>query len=350
MARSGKQKIDSAEVASFCNQIELILDSGIPLYDGMETVAESSKDSPYADLYQSAYQGLNETGTLYEALKKDERWPEYMVELTGVGEQTGQMEYVMNGLTDYYERESRIRSAIVNAITYPLVLGVMLVLIVLIMVWKVLPVFQRVLNSMGMEMNATGRTLMNLGSAIGWVILVLVALAVLVVVVMMILLRGSGREKVLGLIRRLFAPIRKLDWKLNASRVASVLSIMLSSGFPTLEAFRILPSVLSNKEMTEKVKEIHTKLDNGESFADAVSASGIFGGLDDRMIRIGSATGREEKVMKKIADMYEEQVEDGITQMVAIIEPTLIALLSIVIGAILLSVMFPMIGILSNAF
>lgn len=350
MARGAKQKVDSAEVANFCNQIELILDAGLPLYDGMETVAESSKDSVYADVYKAAYDGLNETGTLYGALKKDDRWPEYMVELTGIGEQTGQLQKVMGGLSDYYERDSRIRAAIVNAVTYPLVLGVMLVLIVTIMVWKVLPVFQRVLNSMGMEMSATGNALIKAGSVIGWVILVIVGIVVVFVIVCVIMMQTSGKEKILNLLRKMFPAIRKLDWKLNASRVASVLSIMLSSGFPTLEAFRILPSVLSNEEIKKRVNEIHGKLEHGEGFAEAMAESKIFTVLDDRMIKIGTATGREEKVMAKIADLYEEQVEEGIAQLVAIIEPTLIALLSIVIGAILLSVMFPMLGILSNTF
>ena len=350
MAGSAKRKVNAAEAANFCSQIELILDAGLPLYDGMETVAETAKDSEYADLYQATYQSVNETGTLYEALKKDERWPEYMTELTGIGEQTGQLQYVMHGLNEYYERESRIRSAIVNAITYPLVLGVMLVVIVLIMVMKVLPVFRRVLNSMGMEMTGTGRALTQVGSVIGWVVLVIVALAVIIVIVCLLLMRTGARDKVLAAARVLFPSIRRLDFKLNASRVASVLSIMLSSGIPTLEAFRILPSVLSNETIKGKVNEIYNKLENGEGFADAVTESGLFGGLDDRMIRIGSAAGREEQVMRKIAEGYEQQVEDGIEQLVAIIEPTLIALLSIVIGAILLSVMFPMIGVLSSAF
>ena len=350
MAGGGKRKVNATEAANFCSQIELILDAGLPLYDGMETVAETAQGTEYGDLYQSTYESLNETGSLHEALKKDSRWPEYMAELTGIGEQTGQLQYVMKGLTGYYEREARIRSAIINAVTYPLVLGIMLVLIVLIMVLKVLPVFSRVLNSMGVEMTGTGRALTQIGSAIGWVVLILVGVAVLITLIAVILLRSGARDKVLAIVRKLFPAIRRLDLKLNASRVASVLSIMLSSGIPILEAFRILPSVLSNDTIISKVREIYSKLDNGEGFADAISESGLFGGLDDRMIRIGSVTGREEQVMRKIADSYEQQVEDGIEQLVAIIEPTLIALLSIVIGAILLSVMFPMIGILSSTF
>ena len=349
MAGKGKNGLSSAELSSFCSQVALILSAGLPLYDGMETLAETAKGSDYADLYLSASKGVTETGSLYQALKRDEaRWPTYMVEMTGIGEQTGQLESVMNGLSEYYGREDRIRSAVVNAITYPLVLGVMLVLIIAIMLWKVLPVFQRVLNSMGAEMSASGSALMRLGSTIGWVVLALVAVLVLAVVVCAILMKTSARDKVLGLVRKLFPPVKNLSMKLASSRVASVLSMMLRSGFPTGEAFRLLPSVLSDDEAADKVQGIRKDLDNGAAFADAISNSKLFDGLHDRMIRMGVAAGREDQVMAKIAALYEEQVEDDIARLVAIIEPTLIALLSIVIGAILLSVMLPMAGILSS--
>ena len=347
MAGKGKG-MTSAELSSFCSQVALILSAGLPLYDGMETLSETTKGSEFAELYQKASKGVTETGSLYQALKQDDRWPTYLVEMTGIGEQTGQLENVMNGLADYYSREERIRSSVIGAITYPLVLGVMLVLIIAIMLWKVLPVFQRVLNSMGAEMTASGSALMRLGSTIGWVVLALVAVCVLAVVVAALLMKTSARDKVLALVRKLFPPVRNLSMKLAASRIASVLSMMLHSGFPTGEAFRLLPSVISDGEAADKVKGIQKDLDNGAAFADAISNSKLFDGLHDRMIRMGVAAGREDQVMGKIADLSEEQVEDGISRLVSIIEPTLIALLAVVIGAVLLSVMLPMAGILSS--
>ena len=348
MAGNGKQAISSAELSSFCSQVALILSAGLPLYDGMETLSETTKGSEFAELYQKASKGVTETGSLYQALKQDDRWPTYMVEMTGIGEQTGQLENVMNGLADYYSREERIRSSVVNAVTYPLVLGVMLVVIIAIMLWRVMPVFQRVLNSMGAELSGSGNALMGLGSTIGWVVLALVGVLVLAVLVCVVLMRTSARDGVLNFLRRLFPPVRKLSMKLASSRVASVLSMMLSSGFPTGEAFRLMPSILTDAEAAQKVKGIRTDLESGAAFADAVSASKLFDPLHDRMIRMGVAAGREDQVMGKIADLYEEQVEDDIARLVSIIEPTLIALLSIVIGAILLSVMLPMAGILSS--
>ena len=348
MAGKGKRSITSAELSSFCSQVALILSAGLPLYDGMETLAETTRGTEYADLYEKAYKGVNETGSLYQALKEDDRWPTYLVEMTGIGEQTGQLESVMNGLSEYYGREERIRTSVVSAITYPLVLGVMLVLIILIMLWKVLPVFQRVLNSMGMETTRSGSTMMRLGSTIGWVVLALVGVVVLAVLVCAILMKTSAREGVLSFLRKIFPPIRRLSMKLSSSRVASVLSMMLSSGFPTGEALRLMPSILSDAEAGERVRGIHKNLESGMSFAEAMEQSKLFEGLHNRMIRMGVAAGREDQVMNKIAGIYEEQVETGISQLVSIIEPTLIALLSVVIGAILLSVMLPMAGILSS--
>ena len=348
MADKGKKKIASSELSSFCSQVALILNAGLPLYDGMETLAETAKGSEYADLYQRVSQGVNETGSLHEALKADDRWPEYLTEMAGIGEQTGQLEQVMNGLADYYGREERIRAAVVNAVTYPLVLGAMLVLIILIMLWKVLPVFRRVLASMGVTMSGSGSAMMRLGSAVGWIVLALVGLCVVAALVCVVLLKTPARDKVLALGRRLFPAARRISMKLASSRVASVLSMMLGSGFPTGEAFRLLPSVVSDPEAASRVEGIRRDLDNGEAFADAVSNSKLFDGLHDRMIRMGVAAGREDQVMARIADLYEEQAEEGIFRLVAIIEPTLIALLSVVIGAILLSVMLPMVGILSS--
>ena len=348
MAGKVKKGLDSAEISSFCSQVALILSAGLPLYDGMETLARTTEGTEYAELYKNASQCVIETGSLYEALKRDERWPGYMVEMTGIGEQTGQLESVMNGLSEYYAREDRIRSSIIGAITYPLVLGVMLVLIITIMLWRVMPVFQRVLNSMGAELSASGSVMTRVGSTIGWVVLALVAVMIVAVVAGALLARTSARGRVLRLVRRLFPPVRALSMKLATARVASVLAMMMRSGFPTGEAFRLLPAVVADSDAYEQVQGIHRELEEGVAFADALAHSRLFGGLHERMIRMGVVAGREDQVMARIAQLYEEQVEESIAQLVAVIEPTLIALLAVVIGAVLLSVMLPMAGILSS--
>ena len=332
MKKKEMRALSAAELSTFCGQVALILEAGLPLYDGMETLAGTESGGENSAIYASASKGVNEKGSLYEALKQDDHWPDYLVEMVGIGERSGQLESVMRGLEAYYAREDRIRSSVSSAITYP----------------QVLPVFRRVLGSMGGGMSDSGNMLMRLGVTVGWVVLILVALLVIAVITGLVLMRTKHREKVIEFIQKIFPPYRRLNKKLSASRVASVLSMMLASGFPTDEALEMTSHVLSDKEAAAKVSDIRKGLENGKTFTDAISDTKLFDELHDRMLKMGSATGREDQVLGKLAGLYEEQVEDGITRMVAIIEPSLVALLSVVIGAVLLSVMLPMAGILSS--
>jgi type IV pilus assembly protein PilC len=201
---------------------------------------------------------------------------------------------------------------------------------------------------MGVAMSESGTTLMRLGTAVGWIVLVLVALIVLAVVVLAVLSRTGKREQVLAFLYRVFPPLASLSRKLSASRVSGVLSMMLSSGFPMEDALDMTSKVLSDKEAAEKVASIRTGLSEGKTFADSVADTGLFDELHNSMVRMGSATGHEDQVLSKLSELYEEQVEDGISQLISIIEPTLVALLAVVIGAVLLSVMLPMAGILTS--
>ena len=124
--------------------------------------------------------------------------------------------------------------------------------------------------------------------------------------------------------------------------------MMLSSGFPTDEALEMTEHVIKDRDAAEKVKGIRVGLEEGKSLADAIHEAHIFSELHDRMIKMGSATGREDQVLGKLSDLYEEEVEEDITHLISIIEPTLVAMLSIVIGAVLLAVILPMAGILSS--
>ena len=348
MMNRKKQGLPAAELSGFCSEVALMLGAGMALYDGVEALAETYKTSENAAVYAALSEGVIRTGSLYEALKESDVWPKYLVEMAGVGERTGRLEEVMTGLAEYYEREGRIRHAVVSAVTYPLVLGVMMVLIVLVMILKIMPVFRRVLNSMGVAMTASGASLMTWGTAIGWIVLALVLLILTAVAVCAALLRTKRREQVLSALKKAFPPLRGLSVRLASSRVASVLSMMISSGFPLEEALKMTSLVLSDKEAEAQVEGVREKLEGGAAFADAIGETKLFDEMYSRMIRMGVAAGREDQVMAKIAQVYQEQVEDGIANLVSIIEPTMVTLLSVVIGAILLSVMLPMAGILSS--
>lgn len=344
------RKLQSADLSAFCAQVALMLSSGIPLYDGLQALAEAAQGSPEETIFSKLHADVMETGSLCGAMQRDSMWPAYIVEMTGIGERAGCLEKIMERLAVFYDRETRIRGAVRSAVTYPLVLGVMMLLIVLVLIVKVLPVFRRVLGSMGIALSDSGGWLMRTGTTAGWVVLVLVGVFVLAALAAVIALRTGAKERVLDALTKIFPPFARLRKKLSAARVASVLSMLLSGGFPLIEALELLPGVLDDAGVIAEVTRIREGVAKGSGFAETICASALFEPLHSRMVRIGAAAGREDEVMETIARVYEEDVENGVARLVSIIEPTLVALLCVVIGAILLSVMLPMAGIISSIF
>ena len=342
--------LTSEELSVFCDQIALMLESGMTLKDGIDMLAEDEeKQGARVRPYSLMRETVEETGSLYIAMKeREEEWPHYMIEMVGIGEETGRLEDIMRNLSSYYLREGKIKDAASSAVTYPLVLGVMMVIIIAVLLWRVMPVFRRVLGSLGVDPDGSSVRLMNVGSIAGWVVLALIAVMIIAVLVVVILMRTKHREKTMAFLRKLLPPVQKISHKLSASRIAGMLGMMLSGGFPIENALDMAANALDDEQSISKVKEIKNSMDQGEPFADAVSSSGLFTDFYNRILKIGSASGHEPQVMTKIAEVYEEQVEDDLSRLISLIEPVLVALLSIVIGAILLSMMLPMAGVMSS--
>ena len=347
--KQGSPVLTPEELSVFCDQIALMLESGMTLRDGIDMMAEDEmKQGSKAKPYTLMRGTVEETGSLYIAMKEREsEWPHYMIEMVGIGEETGRLEEIMRNLSSYYLREGKIRDAASSALTYPLVLGVMMVVIIAVLLWRVMPVFHRVLGSLGVDPNGSSMRLMNVGSTAGWIVLALIAAVILAVVTVAVLLRTKHREKVMGFLRGI-PMISKVSRKLAASRIAGMLGMMLSGGFPIENAIDMAGNALEDQESIDRVKEIRDRMEAGEPFADAVSSSGLFSEFYNRVLKIGAASGHEPQVMTKIAEVYEEQVEDDLSRLISLIEPVLVALLSIVIGAILLSMMLPMAGVMSS--
>lgn len=347
-AETKKNVFKAEELSGFCAQLAMMLDSGVSLFDGMDMIVQTHRESENAQAYADLGKAIAETGSLYAAMKTCGCWPDYLVEMTGIGERTGKLETVMNGLSEHYGREGRIRHAIVGAVTYPLVLGVMMLLILLVMIIKVLPVFRHVLSNLGVEMTDSGNALMQFGVTVGWVMLALVAVCIAAVLVCCLMMKFGCKEKIIGFVSKVFPAVKNIRVRLAASRAASVLSMMLSGGFPLDEALEMIPSVLEDEMAKERVMQMRDKVAKGGSFADAIVETGLFDEFYSGLIRTSAAVGCVDSMMVKVAAEYETRAEDGIASLVSIIEPSLVAVLSIVIGAVLLSVMLPMAGIISS--
>lgn len=335
------------ETAMFCDQVSLILKSGIPLYDGIEALCDNYKDTRYGEKFKQLDEVVKKTGSLYEAVKAVGIFPPYMVSTINIGERSGTLDSVTESLSLYYIRESQIRNSVKHAVTYPLVLITMMALVIVVLVVKVFPIFTQVFRNLGAEMSQSSMAVMNFGLVTGQVVLGLVAFIIVAAAVVFLLTKTSKREAVMRFLAKLFPPVGEIRKKTAAGRFSSVMAMMLSSGFPLEEALKLVPDVLDDKEAEKKIEVCTKAMSDGESFPAAVEKSGIYEKLHTRMIRVGFMAGQMDSVMNKLANIYEDEIDDSIRRMVSLIEPTLVAVLSIIIGAVLLAVMLPLASLMS---
>jgi type IV pilus assembly protein PilC len=335
------------ETALFCEQVAMVLKAGIPLGDGMETLARSYAGSRYGARFESMRDELERRGTFSEALAAAGIFPSYLLAMMRIGERSGKLDEVMASLANYYQWEAQIKSSVKSAILYPSVLVMMLAVVIAILVISVLPVFQRVFDSLGLAANSSASAAMQIGVGVGKGMLILVGVFAVALIAFGILLRTNKRESVLAFLSKLLPPVRRVNARLSTARYASALSMMLSAGYPVEDAMQLAPSVVADEKHRRQAERAREHLLSGGSFADAAEKSGLFEPMHEKMIRFGTAAGKLDAVMDKLSGIYMTEADDAIHNVIAMIEPTLVAVLSIVIGGILLSVMLPLLSVLS---
>lgn len=340
------KKLSSKETSVFCEQVALVLQAGIPLYDSMETLCDAFRDTPYSSRFETLEAQVKEHGSLYLAVEAAGFFPEYMVKMIQIGERAGHLDIVMAELAAYYARDDRIRSATRSAIRYPLVLVGMMSVVIVVLMTSVLPIFNQVFRNLGL--GESSNWMMRLSMSFGRNALIVVAVLVLGAAILALLLRTRHREAITKFFMKVFPPIRNLLRKMSAGRFASVMAMMLASGFPLDEAIELAPGVLTDEAMKEKLKICREKLQEGVSFAEAVEQLEFFDLLSNKMVHAGSLTGQMDQVMRKLAARYDDEVDDALRSLVGAIEPALVGLLTTVVGAILLSIMLPLAGMISS--
>lgn len=343
-----KKVLPPEEISAFYAQVTLIIRSGLLLSDGMEALCGDYRDTPWAEQFQRLNDVMRDTGSLSAAIDASEAFPAYAEGMVRVGEQAGELENVMQGLANYYERENQIRRTIRNAVFYPMVLMGIMAVVIVILITRIMPVFETVFRNMGSELPAMTRAMMSFGTVAGRWVLGGVALLIIAVGACYALLRSGRHEGLAQWILRVVRPVGRISHSMSAERFASIMSMLLAGGFPMERAIELLPDVFSNRQDKEKLVACREQILRGDPIPDAVEKLGLFDPLHMRMIRVGFMSGQMDSVMGKMAEIYEEATDDGISRMVSMIEPVMVAVLSVIIGVILLSVMLPLAGLMAS--
>ena len=265
-----------------------------------------------------------------------------------IGEQSGKLEEVMKALAFHYNREENVARGIKSAVTYPMLIVGMMLIVILVLVIKVLPIFNEVFKQLGTEMTGFSKGMLDFGSAVSkYALVIVIVTAVLVVGILILTKTGKGRAALRGFLSKFFAT-RGLYDKIAAGRFASGMALTMSAGLDTDESLAMVSNLVDNSDMSEKIKKSKELMTNGSSFADALCSAGIFSNMYSRMISVGYKTGSVDKVLEKIAVGYDDEVDEKMSNLISVLEPTLVIILSVVVCLILLSVMLPLMGVMGS--
>ena len=345
-SRSGM--LSPNEISTFCAQIAMILKAGIPVNEGIAMMCEDLENSEGKQILEQIYSETEVGSPLWLALEKTESFPKYMVDMAQIGETTGRLDNVMDSLCAYYEREESIAKSIRSAVTYPFIMIAMMITVITVLIVKVMPIFEEVFLGLGSEMTGFSKGVMQFGSLLGQYSFVILGVAAALVIAFFVLRSTAGGRAMLNKWKTSFFVTKKLYTKIASGRFASAMSLMLTSGLDTDQALDMVHKLVDNQDVREKIDACKQNLAQGVSFSDALVQADIFSGIYAKMVAVGFKTGSVDAVMGKLAQRYEEEIDTQIGGIISILEPTLVAVLSVIVGMILLSVMLPLMGIMSS--
>ena len=334
--------LSNIELATFCTQLGMLIHSGISIPEGISIMQEDITDPSAQTLLAKIYEGLEMQQEFSEILKETGEFPKYTVDMIRIGNYSGKLDDVLSALSGYYQREEQISSGIKSAITYPAIMIYMLFVVLGVLIGNVLPIFQDVYRQLGTDLTGPARAMLDfshlLQGALPFVIIFLILTFLLLVYLF---------KKKTDLFSHLFLN-RRLANAIAVGRFAGGLSLTISSGLDTDESLKMTGELTDHPLLQDKIKKCQASIQAGNGFAEAISEVAIFNSTQSRMIAIGIRSGALEKVMEDIANQCNEEVDTKIQQFLSILEPALVAILAIIVGIVLLSMMLPLMGIMSQ--
>ena len=341
-------KLNNRELFQFCEQFSIILRSGMSAIEGLAILNDDSQTERGKEILTFLYKDMEESGSLAHAMEQSGAFPASAAAYVRTGEETGCLDEVMKGLSAFYAKEIQITDQIQSAVAYPLVMLGMMTAVIVILLVKVLPVFRQVFRQLGLEMSGISGALLGIGETLShYSTAFLVLLAAMIGFILFLVLHPKGQELIRKIVCR-FPGMKEIPVNLDYSRLCQCISLGIRSGLSPELCVELAGAVVTQTEIREKLTSIQKQLAEGYGFIEAITESGLFKAMELRLISLGFQAGASDEVMEKLAEQYEEKSTDSVSHIVSILEPTIVIVLSILVGLVLLSVMMPLLGLLSE--
>ncbi len=338
-----KRLISNDDIASLCLELALLLHAGVSTGDALSLLAE---EGDRRGMLKAMAEQVDSGETLSAALRESGAFPTYVCGLVEVGERTGRTEEALSALSRYYEDRVRLARRVRSALLYPAVMLALMLVVIGVLLVKVLPIFDDVYASLGGRLTGVAAGLLTLGRWLeGAMPVLFAALAAVAALVLLFTVVGPLRRGILSLWHRTRGD-KGVSRKLNNARLAQALAMGMASGLPVDEAVELSANLMEGgaKERCERCRK---RLEGGESLGDALKKSGLLPARQSRLLELGQRSGAGDASMEKIARDLSEEGEAALDALVGRVEPALVLVCSVLVGLILLSVMLPLMHIMS---
>ena len=339
---SGENRVKTDDLIIFTRQLATMLDAGIPLVHSLGILAEQIESSSLKTVVLAVRQDIEAGASFYEVLSKHPKvFSELFVNMVRAGESSGMLDEILDRLASYFEKSSALTRKIRSSLVYPALVVSMAILITAVLLLKVVPTFKNIFEVLGGQLPLPTQILIFASNILRrYLIFVVAAMILGGFLFKRYIATERGRYNFDGFL--LNAPVLgELFRKLAVAKFSRTFATLVKSGVAVLNALDIVSRTSGNKVLEEAVMDCAKSVREGESIADPLLKTKVFPPMVCRMISVGEKTGQLEKMLTKIADFYDEQVDAATSALTSMIEPLVIAFLGIVVGGIVISLFLP---------
>ncbi len=344
-----KKKIKSDALSQFCRQLAIIIASGINILKGLEIMAEKASNKLLRSEIKQIHQEVQKGRTIAEAMSgRDSYMPSLLTSMVATGETSGSLDEVLVNMGEFYENDSRIKQKIKSAAIYPVVMVVMAIGLIIFFFNFLLPQMVTLITASGSTLPLLTRIVIGTGNIVrDYFLLIIVVLLIIGAGFAISLKTAQGK---LFLDRFIFiTPVLGVTMRnVTTLRFARTAHILIKSGIPMLQSLDFIKQNVGNALAEQSIDFAIEGLQKGESLALNLDKAKYFDSMAIQMIHIGEETGELENILNEMGDFYSNEADAGFTKLVAMVEPLMLLVIGSIVSVVIISVMLPMMGMLSN--
>jgi len=341
--------VPAKELAIFVRQFSVMIDAGLPLVQCLEILGTQQENKTFAKILQQTRMDVEGGATLADAMRKHPKaFDELFVNMIAAGEAGGILDTILKRLATYIEKAVKLKSQVKGAMVYPIAVISIAGIVITVILWKVIPTFASMFEGLGATLPLPTRIVI---AASNWLVRLLPFLVVFLVAGVFAFRRYyatyGGRRVVDRMVLK--APIIGiLMQKIAVARFCRTLATLISSGVPILDGLEITARTAGNAIVEDAIMAVRKGVESGLTVAQPLKESGVFPPMVVQMIGVGEQTGALDAMLGKIADFYEEEVDQAVANLLTLMEPVMILFLGVTVGGIVISMYLPLFDLISK--